>query len=393
MKVLTVSATGMNRPEPSQLRLLEEQDASPRVTLYERYLESDMLDERFMRSRVPRWRLLCYRLLPKPLDQVVEAFIIRNRYDAVVTWAERFGFPFALLLMLTGSRTPNVTLNSWITGKKKAMLLKRVHGRISRILLWSSVQRNFALNELGIPPERITFIRKFADQKFWRPMGLPSDTICAVGMEMRDYPTLIRALQGLDIPCHIAVGLTRGVLFDTVSAITEMGELPANITVGRKKSPELRELYARSRFVVIPLRPSDTDNGLTCMLEAMAMGKAVICSRTKGQVDVLQDGVTGIFVPQGDPVAMREAILRLWNDPALADEMGRRGREHIEKYHSIEQFVESVRTAVEEACGKQGEPRPFTLDLPAPAPGRDAGDIRASHAARASRVSIETRRS
>jgi glycosyltransferase involved in cell wall biosynthesis len=266
-----------------------------------------------------------------------------------------------------------VTLNSWITGRKKAMLLKRVHGRISRILLWSSVQRDFAVKELGIPPERITFIRKFADQKFWRPMDVPTDMICAAGMEMRDYPTMIRALQGLDIPCHIAVGLTRGKLFDTVSAIYDMGELPANITVGRKSSKELRDLYARSRFVVIPLRASDTDNGLTCMLEAMAMGKAVICSRTKGQVDVMEDGVAGIFVPQGDHVAMREAMVRLWNDPALAAEMGRRGREHIEKYHSIEQFVDSVRTVVEEVSGKKGEPRPFELEFPALAAGRPVG--------------------
>ena len=370
MKILTITATGMNRPEPAELRTLEDRDLSPRVSLYERYLESDMLDERFMQRRVPRWRLALYRLVPKPLDQVLEAFIIRNRYDAVVTWAERFGFPFALLLMLTGSKTPNVTLNSWITGRKKARLLKLVHRRISRILLWSSVQREFAVKELGIPADRITFIRKFADQRFWRPMDVPTDMICAAGMEMRDYPTMIRALQGLDIPCHIAVGLTRGVLFDTVSAIHDMGELPQNITVGRKSSKDLRDLYARSRFVVIPLRPSDTDNGLTCMLEAMAMGKAVICSRTKGQVDVMVDGVTGIFVPQGDPQAMREAIVRLWNDPALAGEMGRKGREHIEKYHSIEQFVDSVRTVVEEVSGKTGGPKPFTLEFPALAAGR-----------------------
>ena len=116
--------------------------------------------------------------------------------------------------------------------------------------------------------------------------------------------------------------------------------------------------------MVIPLRATDTDNGLTCMLESMAMGKAVICSRTMGQVDVLQDGVTGMYVPQGDPAALREAILKLWNNPALAAEMGRRGREYIEQYHSIEQFVDSVRTIVEEVSGNVGAKRPFELEFP-----------------------------
>ncbi len=364
MKILTIVSTGMNKPSPEQLRSFEESGLYPRVTLYERYLESEMLDETFMRDRVPGWRKFFYRLVPKPLDQVVEAYIIRKRYDAVVTWAERLGLPFALLLKLTFSRTPNVTLNSWISGRKKAFLLKLVHSHISRILMWSTVQKEYAVRHLGIPEERITFIRKFADEQFWHPMPAQTDTICAAGMEMRDYPTLIRALDGLDIPCHIATGLNKGKLFSTVAAIGEMGELPANITVGKRNYSELRELYARSRFVVIPLLATDTDNGLTCMLESMAMGRAVICSRTEGQIDILQDGVAGIFVPQGNPTALREAILRLWNDPQLAEEMGRRGREFIERRHSIEQFVESVRSVVEEVSGKTGASRPFKLEFP-----------------------------
>ncbi|HLF14039.1 MAG TPA: glycosyltransferase family 4 protein [Bacteroidota bacterium] len=358
MKTLTVVSAKLNRPGLAEALEREQRDEIPRVSLYQRYLESELLDEQFMRDRVPWWRKMLYSVVPRPLDQVIEAYLLRKRYDVVITWAERLGLPFALLLKLTGSRTPHVTLNSWISGGRKARLLKLTYSHISRILLWSSVQREYALNVLKIPPGKITFIRKFADQNFWRPMPVKTDMICSVGVEMRDYPTLIGAMRGLDIPCHIAAGLNRGILYDTVAAIDRAGELPANITVGKKSYGDLRDLYARSRFVVIPLRATDTDNGLTCMLEAMAMGKAVICSRTAGQVDVLRDGVTGIFVRQGDPAALREAILRLWNDPGQAGEMGRRGREYIVKHHSIEQFVESVRGVAEEVCGQTGRDRP-----------------------------------
>ncbi len=108
----------------------------------------------------------------------------------------------------------------------------------------------------------------------------------------------------------------------------------------------LRDLYARSRFVVVPVRPSDTDNGVNVMLEAMAMGKPVICSRTQGQVDVLQDGVTGIFVPVGDANAMRKAMVDLWNDPARARAMGRAARAYVEKHHALEKFCRDVKAAV-----------------------------------------------
>ena len=123
--------------------------------------------------------------------------------------------------------------------------------------------------------------------------------------------------------------------------------LDAKVTVGRKTLLELRELYARSRFVVVPLVPSESDNGVTVILEAMAMGKPVICSRTRGQVDVIQDGVTGIYVPVGHPTALREAMLSLWNDPQRARTMGARARAYVEQHHTLEQFAWNVRAAAE----------------------------------------------
>lgn len=369
MKILTIVTSGRNHPPPDELRTLEEEDRYPRVSLYQRYVESDLLDERYMRDRVPGWRQMAYRLVPSPLDQVLEAYIVRNRYDAVVTWAEGLGLPFALLLKFTGRRFPHVTLSSWMSGRPKPLLLRLAQSHISRIVMWSSVQRAFVVDRLGIAPERIAFVKKFADQDFWRPAPGPGDTICAVGMEMRDYPTLIEALEGLDIHCHIATGRNRGKLFKTVAALEKIRMMPDNISVGRMAYPELRKLYARSRFVVIPLLPSDTDNGLTCMLEAMSMGRAVICSRTEGQVDVLREGVTGLFVPPGDPAALRSAIQHLWNNPDLAAGMGKRARELIEREHSIEQFIGSLRQVVADVSGHGNASPPFTL-APTRSPGK-----------------------
>jgi glycosyltransferase involved in cell wall biosynthesis len=181
-------------------------------------------------------------------------------------------------------------------------------------------------------------------------MGTPSDMICAAGSEMRDYHTFIEAMRGLDIRCHIAVrdnppGTScKGATSRTILA---RENLPPNITVGSKNYPELRALYARSRFVVIPLKPTDTDNGVSTILEVMAMGKAVICSRVRGQVDVIEDGKTGIFVPQGDPQALRKAIQFLWDRPELADQMGQEARRRVEARLNLDDFAQTVRTAVE----------------------------------------------
>ena len=81
--------------------------------------------------------------------------------------------------------------------------------------------------------------------------------------------------------------IERGIPADRIleehrAANTGDDGLPATITVGAKSLPELRELYARSRFVVVPILPSVSDNGISTVMEAMAMGKAIVSTTLAG---------------------------------------------------------------------------------------------------------------
>jgi hypothetical protein len=292
--------------------------------------------------------------LPAGFAQALDALSRRNEYDAVVSWGERFGIPLAGLLKATGTRMPHVALFSWISTPRKAALLRLVHSHIHRLVLWSSVQYDFAVNQIGIPASRIVELRWLVDQKFWRPMNVATDTICAVGREMRDYSTLIEAIGDSTVPCHIAAIVDVGKTDRWMTDLGHARTLPPHMTIGPKPYLELRALYARSRFVVIPLYPTNTDNGVTVMTEAMAMGKAVICTRVAGQRDVLQDGVNGLFVPPGNARALREAIEHLWTHPDECERMGREGRKRIEQFHTLDQFVARVRGAVEDAVAEVG---------------------------------------
>jgi glycosyltransferase involved in cell wall biosynthesis len=343
IKVLTLLSTGLPKANPGT----ENQDQSPRASLYEQVIDTEMLNEEFL-HKVPIWRRRLYKYIPTIFAQVVEAYIVRKRYDVIVSWSDLHALFFALLLKITFTRFPHVALMFWISKPKKAALLKRVHTHIDVIVLWTSRHRDFAINQLGISQSKIKFLPYYVDEKFWRPTPAEENMICSVGVEMRDYPTLIEAMRNLDIKCHIAAGSARGKLYRTVQAIYECGPLPKNVTVGPLSPRELRELYAHSRFVVIPLLESDSDNGLTSILEAMAMGKAVICSRTNGQVDVIRDGITGIFVEQGNTQELRNTILFLWENPDEAKRMGEEGRKQIEQFNSWEKFVYSIRNIIYE---------------------------------------------
>jgi glycosyltransferase involved in cell wall biosynthesis len=351
-RVLTLAQAIAHRMTDQELEALEAANLSPRILLYERALNSDMLNERFIQN-APPGRKIFYDRIPIQIAQILEAYIVHRRYDAVVSWAENLGLPFAALLKATGRRIPHVGIFSWISKPKKARLLKRVHSHFDKILLMSSVQRDFAVDVLGIPPSKIEFDRWPVDLTFWNGSdGIEPTMICSVGREMRDFGTMVKSLRGLEIPCHIAASVALGKKDAWQTDIERAGPLPPGVTIGKKSYVELRDLYTRSRFLVMPLLPTDTDNGTTSILEAMAMGKPVICSRVKGQADVIQEGKTGFFVPAGDEVALREKIKVLWDNPGLVERMGKEARKYVEQYHSLDRFVAKVKATVDEAVAR-----------------------------------------
>jgi glycosyltransferase involved in cell wall biosynthesis len=358
----------MRKVSDEEIRKLEQANLFPRVSLLEDALSADVLDERYLYEKAPIWRRWLYKYLPVGLAQILETLFIQHRYDVILSQSERVGLPLAFLMKYLRLKTPHVMVVSRITSsdpkksKQKQWMLRHAKEAIARILIWSSCQRDIAIQKLGVDPEKIILLKRGTDQNFWKPKPAQDVMISAAGMEMRDYPTLVEALAPLNVPCHIAVATARGQLFDTVKRLYDIEKLPDNISVGRRPYVQLRELYAQSRFTVVPLMPTDSDNGLTAILESMAMGKPVICSRTDGQIDIIEDGVTGIYVPQGDPEALREAIIDLWNDPERCRAMGYAARRFIERTHNMEQFVEAIQNEVKAAAGISDPlPKPAAL--------------------------------
>ena len=169
--------------------------------------------------------------------------------------------------------------------------------------------------------------------------------VCAVGQELRDYPTLVEAVRGLDVDVVIAAASPWSKREDSSAGL----ELPPNVHVGAFDLFDLRQLYADAAFVLVPLQETDFQAGITTILEAMSMGKAVVCTRTAGQTDTIVDGDTGLYVPPGDPDAWRAAIERLLDDPAEAARLGAAGREWARSHADIDvyaaDFAEVVRRA------------------------------------------------
>jgi glycosyltransferase involved in cell wall biosynthesis len=292
----------------------------------------------------PRWARGALR---SGLAAAWTAFTRRGEYDVIVTMAERSGIPLSVLLRLVRARRGHVMIAHWLSPTKKRLALQwsLASSAIDRIVVYGSTQERVAVDQLKLPRRRVRMLRHAADAGFWRPLGQCQSGICSAGLERRDYRTLVEAVRGMDLMVTIAAANP----WTTRDPLATDG-FPANVVKRRVDHHGLRDLYDRSEFVVVPLKDVDFQAGSLVTYEAMAMGKAVIATRTRALRggDLVRDGETGILVPPGDVAALRAAILRLHNDRAEARRLGANARRVVEAGLNHERYIADMVGVVRE---------------------------------------------
>lgn len=78
------------------------------------------------------------------------------------------------------------------------------------------------------------------------------------------------------------------------------------------------------------------------IMEASAMGLPIVSTKHTGIMDVVVHGETGFLVEERDVDAMADYMLKLLENPKLAEKMGRAGRERIRQYFTIDISSEKV---------------------------------------------------
>lgn len=296
---------------------------------------------------VPRLPAVLRRLrLRHPLTTLWMAWSIfraRHDYDVLVTDSEQVGLPLGIMLRLSRSRCRHVLVVHAVSTRLKGFLIRHLVGEGVSCYVFHSQPTEPVLDRLGVPPGRRRLVPYMVDSTFWFPTNIePKRQICAVGQENRDYPTLIEAVRGLDVRVEIAAGSPWSETGDS----TRGAKLPGNVNVRRRDYRELRHLYAESMFTVVPLVENDMQAGITSVVETMAMGRAVVVTRTRGQVGTVRHQHDGLEVPPGDASALREAILWLLDHPKESRCLGSEGRRTIEAGMTIEHFIERMAEVV-----------------------------------------------
>lgn len=330
-----------------------EQQLRPRIDYIElaRTFNADLIDYGQARQRSGWIGRLLEAIGGPNLTLAWASFRQRGNYKVIFTDGEHIGIPLAWFCKLGGSRGSRHLMITHILSVYKKMFffdIFRLQSHVDLFLVYSTWQKQFIEQRWGVQSERVAFTPFMVDTRFFSPQKVtpkPQPLICSAGLEFRDYPTLIKVAHNLPVQVVIAAGSP----FSKRPNTAEQVALPPNVTVSRFTQFELRQLYADSLFIVMPLYNVDFQAGVTVILEAMAMAKAVICSGTPGQTDVVIDGETGIYVPPEDPVALRNAIDYLLANPDVAARMGKAGRRLVEREMSLDCYTERLHGFVQRA--------------------------------------------
>ena len=117
-------------------------------------------------------------------------------------------------------------------------------------------------------------------------------------------------------------------------------------TVGFVPHDELGPYYERAAVVVVPSRREGYG---VAAREGMAYGRAVVATAVGGLPDAVEDGVTGLLVPPGDPAALRTAFERLLGDPELRASLGTAARSHAKAAFDWEAATRDLLAAYRDA--------------------------------------------
>jgi len=137
----------------------------------------------------------------------------------------------------------------------------------------------------------------------------------------------------------------RGYLAELHRLVRELGLGEAVEFAGERE--DIPQIMARADVVLVPSVEEPFGRSVA---EAMAVGTPVIATTVGGPAELIEDGVTGLLAPPGEPAAWSEAIGRILDNPEWALQMGRGASDVAQRRFAVERHVASMMEVYETAC-------------------------------------------
>jgi glycosyltransferase involved in cell wall biosynthesis len=277
------------------------------------------------------------RSVPTSLRHVRSAVRRLREYDVVLSDGEHVGIPLALAMTRLRIDVRHVMIGHHLDTPAKGRVFRRLGpGRsIDRILIHSRNQLPILHRSLDVPASKLRVVPYGIDTSFWAPTGAVEepDLVVSAGREHRDYGTLLDAL-----PSGVRLVVADGSSFSPNADRRNPTQWPSDVVRRAFDPVALRDLYDRAAVVVVPVVETTFPAGVTSLLEALSMGKAVILSGTSGLASVVPNDVA-VVVPPGDKDALAAALRDLLSDPSKRHALGTRAQQFARRNVGLDRYA------------------------------------------------------
>lgn len=134
------------------------------------------------------------------------------------------------------------------------------------------------------------------------------------------------------------------------------GSSPCDIIFTGKLSPaELENEYRTANVFTLPAivdHKGDTEGLGVVLIEAMELNLPIVASNVGGIPDVVVDKVSGLLVPEKDPVALADAFKKLAADPALVESLLAGSRQRIAECFTWDGIIKRQIEVYNKVCKK-----------------------------------------
>lgn len=281
-----------------------------------------------------------------PLISIIHGTIfdeIRNRFNANKT-------------LFNWIRFLIVDLPRWIT--EHYFSNRRFFGRVNKVIAVSETLKRSFVGDYPSLREITEVIYNGVDTDFFKPSEAkyPSFTILFVGRMDRE--------KGVDLILQ-AIHLLRekklrieAKLVGTGIHLNELKKLSEHLGVntycefvGEIPNSEVKKYYEHSHIFVLPSRRKEGHP--VVISEALACGLPIICTRSGGLNELIDDSRTGFFVPLNSYHDIAKNIEKLFNDRNLLQLLSNQARKSAEDRFSkramIQRYLEIFKTTQKNA--------------------------------------------
>ena len=284
-----------------------------------------------------------------------------NRADVVLSTVDTVGIPLMLLAQARVVRPPFVyaaiglpeRLAQLRSSRMQRLYAKALAGA-SAIVVYSEHEADILERWVGERGARVPveFVPFGVDVEAFRPTdSSPAVDVVSIGADPhRDFDLLLAVARELPDTRFLAVV--------TADRARSLRGAPANVSVESDLPfDDMRRRLVSARAVALPVCENSYSGATTVLLQAMALGKPVVVTRTAAIASGygLEEGKNVRLVAPGDPAGFARALAEVLGDDEHARALGSRARATVESGLTWDRYVKRMEQLLVAAAARRDE--------------------------------------